>query len=152
MRYDKTSPEAKYNINYGKSARLSSLLGSSPPLLYILSTQRVIVETVIHSTATIFPITQFLPLYIGCSLASTRSERILWSPSITIASVKHVVIIDAKAVDEDIMNMITIWSFAAWSTDEPPRIAPVIMPGIAIIPSTLKESFSGLQGTNWLCG
>jgi len=45
------------------------------------------------------------------------------------------------------MNMITIWSFAAWSTDEPPRIAPVIMPGIAIIPSTLIWLIVGVNAS-----
>lgn len=137
-RQNKTSPEC----NYDKSGRLSPL--SSSLLLYTLLTQRIIGETIIHSPAPIFPSTQFPTLYIGCFLASIRSGRILWSPSITIPSVKHVVIIDAKAVDEDIMNMITIWSFAAWSTEEPPRIAPVIIPGIEIMPSTLWEEFSGV--------
>ena len=45
---------------------------------------------------------------------------------------------DASAVDEDIMNMITICNLAACSTEEPPSIAPVIIPGMAIIPKTLQ--------------
>lgn len=50
-----------------------------------------------------------------------------------------VTIIEERAEAEEIMNMMTIWSFAACSTEEPPRIAPVIIPGMAIIPSTLEE-------------
>ena len=48
-----------------------------------------------------------------------------------------VVTIEESAVLEDIMNIITIWRRAACSTEDPPRIAPVIIPGMAIIPITL---------------
>ncbi|KAF5374501.1 hypothetical protein D9615_009119 [Tricholomella constricta] len=47
--------------------------------------------------------------------------------------------IDASAVEEDIMNIMIICSRAACCTDEPPRMAPVIIPGIAIIPRTLEH-------------
>lgn len=50
-----------------------------------------------------------------------------------------VVTMEASAVDEEIMNMMTICKRAACSTEEPPRMAPVIMPGMAIIPMTLGE-------------
>ena len=36
-----------------------------------------------------------------------------------------------------IMNMMIICSLAAWWTEDPPRIAPVIIPGIEMIPMTL---------------
>jgi hypothetical protein len=36
------------------------------------------------------------------------------------------------------MNMITICSRAACSTSAPPRIAPVIMPGMYMMPTTLQ--------------
>ena len=49
-----------------------------------------------------------------------------------------VVITDARVVLAVIMNMIIICNLAAWCTDEPPRIAPVIMPGMAIMPRTLE--------------
>ena len=38
-----------------------------------------------------------------------------------------------------IINMMIICSLAACCTEEPPKIAPVIMPGMAIIPMTLDE-------------
>ena len=43
----------------------------------------------------------------------------------------------ASVLDADIMNIMIICSRAACCTSAPPRIAPVIMPGIAIIPITL---------------
>jgi hypothetical protein len=45
---------------------------------------------------------------------------------------------DASVVLAVIMNMMIICSFAACWTEEPPKMAPVIMPGMAIIPSTLE--------------
>jgi hypothetical protein len=45
--------------------------------------------------------------------------------------------IEERAVLAEIMNKMFIWSFPACSTDEPPRRAPVIMPGIEIRPMTL---------------
>ena len=44
---------------------------------------------------------------------------------------------DASAVADDVMNMMTICSFAACPTEDPARSAPVIIPGIATIPMTL---------------
>ncbi len=43
-----------------------------------------------------------------------------------------------SALDADIMNVITICSRAAWSTSAPPRIAPVIIPGMEMMPITLR--------------
>lgn len=68
---------------------------------------------------------------------STLSSRIRCSLSTTTRNATRVVNIDARAVDAQIMNMMIIWSFAARSTDAPPRIAPVIIPGIDIMPRTL---------------
>ena len=51
-----------------------------------------------------------------------------------------VVTIDESAVQDEIMNMITICRRAACSTEDPPRIAPVIMPGMEMRPMTLGES------------
>ena len=48
-----------------------------------------------------------------------------------------VVTIAASAVDAEIMNMMIICNFAACSTEEPPRMAPVIIPGIEMMPMTL---------------
>jgi hypothetical protein len=45
--------------------------------------------------------------------------------------------IDANVVAEEIMNIMIICSIAACCTEEPPRMAPVIIPGIAMIPRTL---------------
>ena len=50
---------------------------------------------------------------------------------------------DASAVEEEIMNMMTICRRAACSTEEPPRMAPVIMPGIAMMPITLRGGWRG---------
>lgn len=49
-----------------------------------------------------------------------------------------VVKIDASVVAEEIMNVIIICNIAACWTEEPPRIAPVIIPGIAMMPITLE--------------
>jgi len=46
---------------------------------------------------------------------------------------------EASTVLAVIMNMMIICSLAAWWTDDPPRIAPVIIPGIAMIPRTLCQ-------------
>ena len=48
----------------------------------------------------------------------------------------------ASAQDATIMNMMTICSRAACSTSAPPRIAPDIIPGIAMIPVTLAPIMS----------
>jgi len=50
---------------------------------------------------------------------------------------ENVVKIDARVVDAEIMKTMIICSRAACWTEDPPRIAPVIIPGIAMIPSTL---------------
>jgi hypothetical protein len=42
-----------------------------------------------------------------------------------------------STVDADIMNVIIICSRAAWLTSAPPRIAPVIIPGMEMMPITL---------------
>ena len=60
-----------------------------------------------------------------------------WSESTHSYNVKSVAVMHASALDADIMNMMIICSRAACCTSAPPRIAPVIMPGIAIIPITL---------------
>ena len=81
--------------------------------------------------------TQFLARQMACSLTSTRSGRTRCSLSTTTESVTTVVTIAASAVDAEIINMIIICNFDACSTEEPPRIAPVIIPGIEMIPMTL---------------
>lgn len=48
-----------------------------------------------------------------------------------------VITIAARVVEAEIMNMMIICSFAACDTEEPPRMAPVIMPGMDIMPMTL---------------
>ena len=54
-----------------------------------------------------------------------------------------VVTIAASAVDAEIINMMIICSFAACSTEEPPRMAPVIIPGIEMMPMTLHIHTTG---------
>ena len=46
---------------------------------------------------------------------------------------------EASTVEAVIMNMMIICSLAAWWTEDPPRIAPVIIPGIAMIPIVLQK-------------
>jgi hypothetical protein len=55
-----------------------------------------------------------------------------------MCSVKSVTVMHDSALDADIMNMITICSRAACPTSAPPRIAPVIMPGMEMTPTTLQ--------------
>ena len=59
-------------------------------------------------------------------------------------SARMVVTIEESAVEEEIMNMMTICRRAACSTEDPPRMAPVIMPGIAMIPITLRVGVRGI--------
>ena len=52
---------------------------------------------------------------------------------------------EASTVLAVLMNMMIICSFAAWWTEDPPRMAPVIIPGIAMIPITLTECVRRLE-------
>ena len=81
-----------------------------------------------------------LAFHRGSSPPSIRSALILWSPSTVTAITAIVVKIDAKVVAEEIMNIMIICSLAACWTEDPPRIAPVIIPGMAMIPRTLDRS------------
>lgn len=78
-----------------------------------------------------------LTLQIPCFFSSILSVRIICWPSTVMVMTENVVKIDARVVDAEIMKTIIICSRAACWTEEPPRIAPVIMPGIAMIPRTL---------------
>jgi hypothetical protein len=51
----------------------------------------------------------------------------------------------ASTLDADIINMIIICSRAAWPTSAPPSIAPVIIPGMEIMPITLGSAISELE-------
>ena len=86
---------------------------------------------------TICAISHFLARQIVCSWTSTRSGRRRCSLSTTTESVMTVVTMAASAVDAEIINMMIICSLAACSTEEPPRMAPVIIPGIEMMPMTL---------------
>lgn len=65
---------------------------------------------------------------------------------------------EERAEQEEIMNMMTIWSLAACWTEEPPRMAPVIIPGIDIMPRTLGglgevgEEMFVENGKDWIYG
>jgi hypothetical protein len=54
-------------------------------------------------------------------------------------SVKSATMMHDSALDADNMNMIIICNRAACATSAPPRIAPVIVPGIEMIPITLQK-------------
>jgi hypothetical protein len=62
------------------------------------------------------------------------------------SSPKKLVKIAAKLVEAVIINMMIICRRAACATSAPPRMAPVIMPGIEIMPSTLNELRSANNG------
>ena len=51
--------------------------------------------------------------------------------------VAKVINTEASTVEDVIMNMMIICNLAACWTEAPPRIVPVIVPGIAMIPMTL---------------
>lgn len=57
------------------------------------------------------------------------------------------VMIQTSALEAEIMNMMIICSFTACEIDDPPRMAPVIMPGMAMIPMTLTNRVSTLMST-----
>lgn len=74
-----------------------------------------------------------------CGLLSILSALTRESPSMRMLRVMTVVRIHPSALEAEIINMMIICSFAARSTDAPPRRAPVIIPGIDMIPSTLQR-------------
>lgn len=92
------------------------------PLFILLILASVIKSLVRHTT---------------CRRLSIFSKRMRSSVSTTTLKVSTVETMAESAVAAEIMNMMTIWSRAACSTEEPPRMAPVIMPGMYTIPSTL---------------
>jgi hypothetical protein len=55
-----------------------------------------------------------------------------------------------STLDADIMNMIIICSRAACATSAPPRIAPVIVPGMAMMPITLQKGDKWAGRAGWL--
>ena len=81
-----------------------------------------------------------------------RSPRIRCSESTHTYSVKSDTIMLANTLDADIINMIIICRRAAGSTSAPPRIAPVIVPGMEMMPITLQKGnkWSGTAGTRRL--
>ena len=70
---------------------------------------------------------------------SIRSLRMRCSESTHTLSAKNVTMIHDNALDAAIMNMIIICNRAACCTSAPPRIAPVIIPGIEMMPKTLQR-------------
>lgn len=68
--------------------------------------------------------------------AYIRSLRIRCSASTATRTAENVVNMLARVVLAVIMNMMIIWSLAACCTDEPPRMAPVIIPGMEMMPRT----------------
>ena len=75
--------------------------------------------------------------YMTGFLSSMRSLLIRCSRSTTITMVIKVMNTEASTMLAVIMNMMIICSLAAWWTEDPPRMAPVIIPGMAMIPMTL---------------
>ena len=67
-----------------------------------------------------------------------QSPRIRYSESTNDLNTKCVAMMHESAFEAAIMNVMIIFSRAAW-TSEPSRIARVIMPGIAMIPITLTR-------------
>src|SRR5271155_251378 len=55
-------------------------------------------------------------------------------------------IVTASVVVAEMRNMIICWYFTACEMDAPPRIAPVIIPGIETRPITLDVSYVCLEG------
>lgn len=76
-----------------------------------------------------------------CNRGSILSVRILCSESTINASVTKVTETVAKTVDAEFMNITIICSRAACSTGAPARMAPVIIPGIEMIPMILYNCF-----------
>lgn len=77
--------------------------------------------------------------HTACGLLSILSALTRESPSMRMLRVMTVVRIHPSALEAEIINMMIICSFAARSTDAPPRRAPVIIPGMDMIPSTLQH-------------
>ena len=80
---------------------------------------------------------QLRALQTACNLVSILSGLVRCSVSITTLSAMMVITIPATPMLEVRRNIITICRRAACSTDEPPRMAPDIVPGMAMMPITL---------------
>ena len=117
-------------------SRISSRVLSSSPfcLAWRGSKQK---RTLSHLNIALLPCS--LAFHSPCTPSYMRSGLTRCWPSTVTAITAIVVKIDASAVDAEIMNVIIICNIAACWTEEPPRMAPVIMPGIAMIPITLTE-------------
>ena len=83
------------------------------------------------------PTFQSFTRYMIGFLSSMRSLLTRCSWSTTIITAAKVINTEASTVEAAIMNMMIICSLAAWWTEDPPRMAPVIIPGIEMIPMTL---------------
>jgi hypothetical protein len=59
---------------------------------------------------------------------------------------KPVAMIEDSTTTEEIKNIKTIWSRAACVTEAPPRMEPVMAPGIDIMPITLGASSAETRG------
>lgn len=130
------------NLCYSTCHELVSM--SFPPLshytcVFSQRVRRILMEpkslAVIHSLA----------FQNSCFPSYIRSFLILFSPSTVTTIVDIVVRIEARVVDEEIMNIIIICKIAACWTEEPPRMAPVIIPGIETIPMTLEAPNASLK-------
>lgn len=80
----------------------------------------------------------FLIRQITCNRGSILSVRMRWSESTINTSVAKVTVTVAKTVEAEFINMTIICNRAACSTGAPARIAPVIIPGIEIMPIMLQ--------------
>lgn len=52
---------------------------------------------------------------------------------------------EASTALAEIMNMIIICSLAAWWIEDPPRMVPVIIPGMEMIPMTLNVRINEIR-------
>lgn len=122
---------------YSNKISISASASPFPPEgRFFVATRRIFSHKTLK-LAMAFRKSQSLPLQTACGRVSTLSVRTRWSESTTTLNERTVATMEDKAVDDEIMNMMTIWSLAACWTDDPPRMAPVIIPGMAMIPSTL---------------
>jgi hypothetical protein len=122
------------------------------PLLVLLNTCFTEPIRVLHTrrgVPTMAP-TALLPARRNeCGRVYMRSPRIRCPESTHTYSVNSVTVMHASVLDADIMKMIIICRRAAWCTSAPPRIAPVIIPGMEMRPITLRFMKATCEPGGW---
>lgn len=126
----------------------SPAVSLSPPPLHLHHTARDPASHPALAPRTTPLTTLLLTRHTACGLLSILSVRTRTSASTTTSRLSTVHTTAESTLLPQMRNMTTICSRAACWTDAPPRMAPVIVPGIAMMPITLCD-FSWMDLGTW---